>query len=435
MIRYLKLLVLSLIGVVLFFVPIDGKTVTITLITNLLKGLLGNGVRYISIISVTVLAAVVILAEVFHVSWAEKYLGNTGKAKLGFFLASCAVVWLVLLKIGPSVLQEEAIGPRVLNLASNVFMTIAVAGFAVIFLLQSGIVEFISVLVEPIMRPLFHLPGEAAVNVVSSFVSSASVGVYFTEQYYRNGTYTLKEAMDVAMNFSVISVGYMAVLVSLTGIESMYGVVIASAFICVLIMGMIMIRIPPFSHYPDIYADGRKQTESDIRVEKLGAGKRFEKALESGCSKAESFHLKNLGRSFLNAIRFAQTITGVMIACVTIVLILVNHTQLFQYLGMLFVPYLKLLGVPEAVKTAPSVVLEFVEVSLPSISAASYNLPQASMFFVVLLSILQVIFMTEAGNAMLSSSLPIRFIDLVIVFMARTVIAMPMAALVMHMIF
>ena len=80
-------------------------------------------------------------------------------------------------------LQDPNVGGKVLELASTVMTTIILAGWGVVFILKSGVVEFVSILVEPVMRPLFRLPGEAAVNCLSSFVSSASVGVYFTEQY------------------------------------------------------------------------------------------------------------------------------------------------------------------------------------------------------------------------------------------------------------
>lgn len=76
-------------------------------------------------------------------------------------------------------LENPEIGGKILNLGSTVFITIAVAGSLVIFIIRSGLVEFIAVLMEPIMQPVFRLPGEAAVNILSSFVSSASVGVYF----------------------------------------------------------------------------------------------------------------------------------------------------------------------------------------------------------------------------------------------------------------
>ena len=54
------------------------------------------------------------------------------------------------------------------------------------FLLNYGIVDFIGSLMEPLMRPVFKIPGRGAVNAIASFVSSASVGVLITSKLYQN---------------------------------------------------------------------------------------------------------------------------------------------------------------------------------------------------------------------------------------------------------
>lgn len=351
------------------------------------------------------------------------------------FCITFVLVIAIVFGIGPAPLQDPEVGGKVLPLAANVMITIALAGWGVVLILKSGIVEFVSILVEPVMRPIFHLPGEAAVNCLSSFVSSASVGVYFTEQYYKAKKYTEREAISLLMNFSVISVGYMGVLVSTAGIEEYFGQVLISDFILVLVMAAICVRIPPMSRRKQNYIDGSIQTDQQRKIEKLGAKKRFELAVEAGLNKASEFNTKAVIDSLFNALQFSQKIVGIMITCVVIVLTLVNYTDLFIWLGKPFVPLLQLLGIQDAVAVAPSIVLGFVEVSLPSISIAGAGVAVSSAFFVVLMSILQVIFMTEAGNAMLSSELPITFKDLVITFIMRTLIAMPLVAIVVHILF
>ena len=66
-------------------------------------------------------------------------------------------------------------------MAGTVFMTVSICGWLIVFILKSEIVEFCGILLEPLMRPLFKLPGAAAVNYLSSFVVSAAVGVFMTD--------------------------------------------------------------------------------------------------------------------------------------------------------------------------------------------------------------------------------------------------------------
>lgn len=427
-IQLLKFIVLSLTGVFLFFIPVKGNNVPITVAVNWVKSLLGDYLTFIPIISVSILFLCVILGKAFKIKPFSDYMKTDGTVKSIVFCVTFLFVMAILLKIGPEPLNNPAVGGRVLPLAANVMITIALAGWGVIFILKSGIVEFISVLVEPFMRPVFKLPGEAAVNCLSSFVSSASVGVYFTEQYYKNKKYTEKEAIAVLMNFSVISVGYMGVLVSTTGIEHLFGTVITTSFVLVLIMAVLCVRIPPISLRSAKYIDGAIQTVEKTKVEKIGMKKRFALALEAGIEKSKEFTLPAAWKALLNALRFSQKIVGVMISCVVVVLTLVNYTDLFIWLGKPFIPILKLFGMREAAAIAPSIVLGFVEVSLPSISISGANVAPQSAFFVVMMSILQVVFMTEAGNAMLSSELPVKFKDLVLIFLQRTLIAIPLVA-------
>ncbi len=278
---------------------------------------------------------------------------------------------------------------------------------------------------EPFMQPVFKLPGEAAVNILSSFVSSASVGVYLSEQYYKKGRYTTRQVCSVVVNFSVISVGYIGVLASLSGIEELYGALLAVSFVAVLLMGAIMIRIPPLSQIADTKLNGK---EGEGVREKIFISERFKRAIGAGCSSAGRFTVKSFGYNAVQSFMFAQKIVGVMIPTVTVVLILVYYTPLFIWLGKPIAPLLSLVGVPDAISAAPSVLIGIVEVSLPSILIGRTDACQQSRFFVTLLSIIQIVFFSEAGNAILASEIPLGFKKLVSIFLIRTLIGTPIAA-------
>ncbi len=432
---YFRFTLLSILGIVLFFVPVIGGSAPIVWASGQFKALLGRWVVLLPVLSCLSLAVFVVLGKGLRLEPFRKYLEREGPVKVGFFFSTALLIILILLGVGPAPLQDPNVGGKVLELASTVMTTIILAGWGVVFILKSGVVEFVSILVEPVMRPLFRLPGEAAVNCLSSFVSSASVGVYFTEQYYLSKSYTQREACSVIVSFSVISVGYMGVLVSMAGIEGMYSQVILWSFILVLVMAMICVRIPPLSLKPEIYADGTPQTPAMRRPEKMTFSQRWRKALDAGAEKSREFTWKAFWGSLVSALCFAQKIIGVMITCVVLVLTLVHYTPLFQWLGKPIAPILALLGLPDAAKIAPSVLIGIVEVSLPSISIAGQGVAPQSAFFVVLLSVIQIIFFTEAGNAMLGSQVPIRLKDLLLTFVVRTALGIPLAALVSHLVF
>lgn len=47
-------------------------------------------------------------------------------------------------------------------------------------------------------------------------------------------------------------------------------------------------------------------------------------------------------------------------------------------------------------------------------------------FVICILSLVQIIYMTEVGSIMLNSKLPITIMDLAIIFLEKTIIAIPM---------
>ena len=415
-----KFVLLSLIGVFLFFVPVQNSKVPVVLITDTIKALLGPALGLVVVISCTLLVLGLIGARVFHIKALEQYYSGDPVIKIGFFLASAILVWMVTLNVDLPFIQHPEIGGKILTLASTVFFTIALAGTLVIFIIRSGIVEFVSVLCEPIMRPIFKLPGEAAINMISSFVSSASVGVYFTEQYYTQKAYTTRQACAVVTNFSVISVGYIGVLASIAGIEEMYGVLLIASFVLVLVMGAIM--IPGFP-------------APVVTTRKMSFSERFRLAVEQGAARSEQFTAKAFLQNFLQAMKFAQKTIGVMVPTVMLVLTLVYYTPLFQWIGAPLAPVLGLFGVPDAALAAPSVLIGIVEISLPSILVSGTGACAAAAFFVVQLSIVQIIFFSECGNAILSSKIPLGAGKLVLIFLMRTAIAIPLVALLTNLIY
>lgn len=432
---YLKFAILSAIGVLIYFVPIKGPATPIVLAINWVKGLFGDSLPYLVISLIFVLNITLVLGKVFKIKIFEAYHNDDKPFQTVFFITSLIIIILILMNVDLAPIRHEKVGGHVLTIASNVVITIFVAGSCTIFILKSGIVEFFGGLLEPLMRPVFQLPGEASVNAVASFVSAASVGVYFTDVYYKQKIYTDREAVNTSLHYSVVSLGFMALLCTLNGVEEYYGSLILWSFILTLVIAAICARIPPVTWKANRYVDGRVQTEEDRRVKKIPYGERVKLVVRAAAMTSREFTVRELLNSTVNAMKFAQKIIAVNVTVVLIALSLVYFTPIFEIIGKPMIPVLELLQIPEAATVAPSTLIGFIEITLPSILVSSANLPQISGFYIALLSCCQIIFMTEAGNAMLSSSMPISFKDLVVAFIERTIISIPLCALVVHLIF
>ena len=434
----LKFVLLGAIGILLFFFPIINGQIPVVFLVNNLEILLGNVIDYIVLISTIVLAVTYLMAKLGSNKKLKEFYKSSGVAQGILYVMAAIIVVMLTFNIGPAPLLDPDVGGLVLSLAGTVLITVTIAGWLVIFITKSGIVDFIGILIEPIMRPLYKLPGEAAVNAITGFVSNAAVGVYFTNSLYEDNVYTEKETISVLTNFSVCSIGFFGVLVSMGEIVHLYSQVVLTSLIVTFIMGMIVIRIPPISHKRNIYKNGTEQTKETLKEKKSlnqQSGSRFKRAIGTASAKSEELTVEAFFGSLKDALIFGQSIVGYVLSIGAIALLLAEYTPLFDYLGKPMIPILNFFGLENAAAIAPATLIGITEISLPAILVAGQGIAESSVFFIVVLSSVQIINFSESAMAMLGVDVPLNVGELVIMFIIRTLIAIPIVALITSFLF
>lgn len=337
--------------------------------------------------------------------------------------------WLVGSATGGTVIPSIVVGVAWIIPVSCVFLP---------FLLNYGLVDIIGSLMEPLMRPVFKVPGHAAVNCIASFVSSSSVGVLITNRQFRKGLYTEKEADLVATGFSAVSVGFAYMVIKTAGLGDHFIQVYFCALLITLIISAIICRLPPLNRKRSVYVDGHTQTKEEIRAQR-GSGNILKKGFERAEKKA--FTAGNLGVEIKNSVLDSMSVYPKVITLLSAVgilgLIVANYTPVFQWIGRLFVPLLELCRVPDAAAIAPSLPVGIAEMFLPVMLIADNvaNLSIQARYMVTTVSICQIIFFSETIVVMLASKLPLKLSDLIICFFERTIIAIPITAVFMHLMF
>ncbi len=430
----LKFLVSSAIGIFLFFAPAFDGNVPLVALVGFLKKTLGNDtINGLVLLFCASLLVTVFLGKVMKRRAFVEYHEEDGIGKITLYVLSVVFTVMVMFGVGPAAILDPDVGGLALSLAGSVMLTVTFAGWFVVMILKSGIVEFVGVLIEPVMRPVFRLPGCAAVNGIASFVSAPAVGVFMTEQLYRAKNYTHREGVAVLTCFSVCSLGFFGVLVSLAGIENLYPQVVATSFVVTFLMAAICVRIPPLSWKKDVYIDGTEQTAADRATPHMEH--RFQAALAAGIERSRELDLKVFMQTLWSAITFTQKIVAYVVSIAIIALLLAEHTPLFTWLGMPMIPLLKLLQMPNAAEIAPATLVGIAELALPVIMVSGKGIAVKSVFFIAVLSSVQIIFFTESANAMLESEVHVTVWDLIFCFIVRTLVAIPILALVSHMLF
>src|SRR5690606_20286605 len=118
----------------------------------------------------------------------------------------------------------------------------------------------------------------------------------------------------------------------------------------------------------------------------------------------------------------------------TAALMVAEYTPIFTWISYPMVPLLELLGIPEAAAAAPATLVGFADMFLPAVLLTSVE-SELTRFVIGCLSLTQLIYMSEIGVLILKSKLPWSFLELFAIFGIRTLITLPIIALMAHTVF
>ncbi|WP_411842028.1 YjiH family protein [Salinicoccus sp. HZC-1] len=435
----LKFLIPSLIGVLMFLFPLsidDETTIPVAYLANLLNDSLG--IDTVVLIVVIIINISALLTLIF--SWIYD-------PKIGFLSALFRTnpVWVILrllgavfaimayMAVGPEAINSDVTGGMLLNdLLPTLFAVFLFAGILLPLLLNYGLLEFVGSIFAKIMRPLFTLPGRSTVDNLASWVGDGTVGVLLTSKQYEEGYYSEREAAVIATTFSVVSITFTIVILDLIGLMNYFGAFYLTIFIAGFVAALIMPRIPPLSLIKDDYYIKGREIDETIPQGYNPFSWGYKKAL-GRAEKADGFadFLKD-GLKTVGDMWFA--VLPIVMAIGTLGTMLAEYTPIFTWIGAPFVPVLELMGIPEAVAASETLFIGFTDMFLPAILIEGVS-ADITRFIIGALSITQLIYLSEVGGVILGSKVPVGLGKLLIIFLLRTAITLPIITIIAHIIF
>ncbi|MFC0272389.1 YjiH family protein [Metabacillus herbersteinensis] len=341
---------------------------------------------------------------------------------------------MTLFQIGPEMVHSEFTGGLLLNdLLPILFSVFLFAGLFLPLLLNFGLLELFGALLTKIMRPIFKLPGRSSIDCLASWLGDGTIGILLTSKQYEEGYYTKREAAVIGTTFSVVSITFSLVVISQVNLGHMFVPFYLTVTLSGLVAAIICPRIPPLSRKPDTYyidngKDKRELIPEGYTPFTWGFKQAIEKA-KTNTGVAEFF--KDGGKNILD---MWMGVAPIVMAIGTLALIVAEFTPVFKYLGMPFIPLLELMQVPEADKASQTLIVGFADMFLPSIIGSGIE-SEMTRFIVASVSVTQLIYLSEVGGLLLGSKIPVSFLDLVLIFLQRTLITLPVIVGIAHLLF
>lgn len=445
-----KFIVPSIIGIILFMIPIkyDGSwTICVKILADFIGGAIGSILPILCVIIVTISAilSTIALAKPKFIT-EHPILNDTFSTSVIWVVIrdlGAVFIWLTYLGIGAGdndtglihMITEGGAGGFVLgDLLTVLVIIFAIAGLLLPLLLDFGLLEFVGALLTKVMRPLFKIPGRAAVDCFTSWIGDGTLGVMLTCNQYEGGYYSAREASVIATTFSAVSITFSIVVLAQVDLMEYFGLYYLMICLIGVVCAIICPRIPPLSLKKDTYVVEGKAMPEDIPSEYKNS-REYSMAL---AMKRVADH-QGIGQFIENGLKNAVGmwfgVLPTVMAIGTLALLLANNTPIFEILGKPFLPLLELLQVPEAAEASKTMIVGFTDMFTPSIIAAESITSAMTRFIVAVVSVTQLIYLSEVGGLILGSKLPVKLWELFVIFLERTIISLVIVCPLAHLIF
>lgn len=421
---YIKFLIFSILGVVFFFTPVTINGASSIPLDHFITWL-NNTVPLFGKVLTLVIGVIGGILP-----WINKsFKRNT----LNFILAALRLLGAPLCIMGffnwgPRFLMQPNLVPFVWEKVSLAVTVIVVIGSIFLtFIVGYGLLEFTGVLVKKFMRPVYKVPGIAAVNAVTAFIGSFSVAMFLTDKLYKDAKYTYREAAIVMTGFSTVSATFMIVIAKTAGFMDIWNFYFWSAFIITLIVSAVSVRLWPLTRIDDSYIDGIGKPETQLK------GNIFKNAVNEGVSMAASSKslIKILWDNLKGGVQMCLVLTPTGTGIAFLVAVLLSMTPVFDYLGYLFYPFtylLSLFGLPEHTAVAKASAVVFGEVFMPNLSVAS--LTETTRYIIAVVSVSTIVFFAGFIPCLYATSIRLKPLHVLVIWFERAALSILLAGIV-----
>lgn len=426
-----KFVVMSAIGIFIFFIPItlNGKsTIPVDHITTWLQAVSLVGCQIFILITFVYGSVLPFINKTWNrnaISLVFTFLKITGTI-VGF---------MTFFKVAPAVLLKPDMLPFIFNkVALPVGLIVPIGAVLLMFLTGYGLMEFFGVLMRPIMRPVYKVPGLGALNAVTSFVGSFSVGMLLTNKLYKEGRYNRKEAIIILTGFSTVSATFMVIVAKTLGLMSIWNTFFWSTLVICFLVSAITVRFRPLKSYPETYYNG-----IEGQPEKESTGNLFMNAINEGLKQAQNSPkiLQNITINFLDGLKMSAGFLPVIMSVGIVCYCIAKMTPVFDYLAYICYPFALLVQLPDAFLVAKAATIAVVDMFLPAVLAAGAgpDVSLAAKYVIGVVSISGILFLDGTIPIIVATDVEMKLKDMFIIYFERAFLIIILAGLFTKIIF
>ncbi|WP_309081615.1 YjiH family protein [Zhihengliuella sp.] len=417
----------SAIGLLVFFVPVTLGGTTTILLDHAVSLLREHGAGVVPYYALLVILAGTVAPFVTG-AWRASRL----KTVFAFLnIVGLTVGIAMVAGIGPAWLMDEQMGPFLFNaLVIPVGLIVPIGAIFLAMLVGYGLMEFLGVFLQPVMRPLWRTPGRSAIDAVASFVGSYSLALLITNRVYRRGRYTGREAAIIATGFSTVSASFMVIVAKTLGLMDHWLLYFLTALVVTFAVTAITVRIPPLSRIPDVPYPGVEHVP-----EPKPTGNRFAYAWREALTtlrEAPSLP-RNIAVNVLDGLKMAMAILPSILSVGLIGLVLARYTPIFDWIGYVFAPFAWVVGLEDPLLVGKASATGIAEMFLPATLAADHASLELRMV-IGIVCVAAIIFFSALVPCILATDIPLPLWTMVVIWFERVALTILIATPVVRLL-
>ncbi|MBP3319535.1 MAG: YjiH family protein, partial [Ruminiclostridium sp.] len=395
-----KFILCSALGIFMFFISVtyNGKsTIPLDHLTTIIRGLLGDYQKYVVLVVIAVGAIMPFVKKTWNKS-TQNIVFSVFKV-IGLI---CAIMYVF--GLGPAELHENPdLFPFLfVTLCCSLCFLIPIGAVFLSFLTDYGLMEFVAVFLQPVMRKVWKTPGRSAIDAVASFVGSYSLALLITDRLYQEGRYNKKEAFIIATGFSTVSTTFMVVVAKTLNLMDRWNFYFWSTLVITFVVTAIVARIYPTSKVPNEYMEGVTPQPEEVVTKD-----RFKVALDDALTAAENSGsiAANVWRNTKDGLRMVSNILPTIMSIGLLGMLIALFTPVFDIIGYIFYPFTAVVQLPEALVAAQALATTIAEMFLPAAFVVEAAL--ATRYVVAVVCISELLFFSAVIPCILSTKIPV----------------------------
>ncbi|MGX4599268.1 nucleoside recognition domain-containing protein [Faecalimicrobium sp. JNUCC 81] len=408
----LKSLIYSIIGLIIFFIPIKSNGQVQTIIYHL-SYKLQTDARPLLELCIVLYTTLGCLKSIF--SYKDK---KNSIKKMFLYIRLLSILILLNIFYGKNtiIFLDDNVLLLINEVILNVATVLPISAIFMPFILEYGLLDIVESYLQRTMKKMFKLSGKSIVNILVYLFVDTFSGFFMTNKLYKSGKLREVEACMIMLNFSIISFP-MSIYISKELDINRFDFIIASIFIAI-VMNIILCRIYPLNKKRKSYyiKTGYKET--------IHKDNKFQKGLDK--------HLinKNTKSIFLYMLNNAEeSIKIVMELIPNIVIILyignaiINTDIIIEILKYIVNPLSQILKIPSINEFNEFCVNLFYN-NVIAIDILNKNIEYTTRFLIGIVSLLTCTSLTSNIAYISSTEIKISKIEFIISYLERLFITM-----------